>query len=133
MVDPVTSLIIGLLIIVSLVWIYLPKNGILAHWKRSKKNTHRVLIENSLKHAISTYPDGGVIDILIVIKAQRLIITISDDGKLTTPGNGSGLGLKNLQSRLQSIYDDNYQLESGFAAEGGFKVNIELPVHREEA
>ncbi len=91
------------------------------------------LIENSLKHAISTYPDGGVIDISIVIKAQRLIITISDDGKLTTPGNGSGLGLKNLQSRLQSIYEDNYSLESGFAPEGGFKVNIELPVHREEA
>ncbi len=90
------------------------------------------LIENSLKHAISTYPDGGVIDISIVIVAQRLIITISDDGKLTTPGNGSGLGLKNLQSRLQSIYEDNYSMESGFATEGGFKVNIEVPVHREE-
>ena len=58
MVDTVTSLIIGLLIIVSLVWIYLPKNGILAHWKRSKKNTHRVLIEDSLKHLYNCEYNG---------------------------------------------------------------------------
>jgi DtxR family Mn-dependent transcriptional regulator len=58
MVDPLTSLIIGLLIIVSLVWIYLPKNGILAHWKRSKKNTHRVLIEDSLKHLYNCEYNG---------------------------------------------------------------------------
>jgi len=90
------------------------------------------LIENSLKHAISTNPDGGIIDISIIIKAKRLMITIRDDGKITTTGKGTGLGLNNIQSRLQSIYDDNYQLESGFAPEGGFKVNIELPVHREE-
>jgi DtxR family Mn-dependent transcriptional regulator len=50
MVDPLTSLIVGLVIIVFLIWVYLPKNGLLAHLKRSKKNTHRVLIEDSLKH-----------------------------------------------------------------------------------
>ena len=58
MVDPLTSLIIGLLIIVSLIWIYLPKNGILTHWKRSKKNTHRVLIEDSLKHLYNCEYNG---------------------------------------------------------------------------
>jgi len=40
------------------------------------------LIENSLKHAISTNPDGGIIDISIIIKAKRLMITIRDDGKI---------------------------------------------------
>ena len=50
MVDPLSSLIVGLVIIVFLIWVYLPTNGLLAHLKRSKKNTHRVLIEDSLKH-----------------------------------------------------------------------------------
>jgi DtxR family Mn-dependent transcriptional regulator len=50
MVDPLSSLIVGLVIIVFLIWVYLPTNGLIAHLKRSKKNTHRVLIEDSLKH-----------------------------------------------------------------------------------
>jgi len=50
MVDPLTSLIVGFVIILFLIWVYLPRKGLLARLKRSKKNSHRVLIEDSLKH-----------------------------------------------------------------------------------
>lgn len=58
MVDPLTSLIVGFVIILFLIWIYLPGKGLLARWKRSKKNTHRVLIEDSLKHLYNCEYNG---------------------------------------------------------------------------
>jgi DtxR family Mn-dependent transcriptional regulator len=58
MVDPLTSLIIGLVIIVFLTWVYLPGKGLLARLKKSKKNTHRVLIEDSLKHLYNCEYNG---------------------------------------------------------------------------
>ncbi len=58
MVDPITSLIVGFVIILFLTWVYLPGKGLLARWKRSKKNTHRVLIEDSLKHLYNCEYNG---------------------------------------------------------------------------
>ncbi len=58
MVDPLTSLIVGFVIILFLTWVYLPGKGLLARWKRSKKNTHRVLIEDSLKHLYNCEYNG---------------------------------------------------------------------------
>jgi len=58
MVDPLTSLIIGLVVIVFLIWVYLPGKGLLARLKRNKKNTHRVLIEDSLKHIYNCEYNG---------------------------------------------------------------------------
>ena len=58
MVDPLTSLIVGFIIILFLIWVYLPRKGLLARWKRSKKNTHRVLIEDSLKHLYNCEYNG---------------------------------------------------------------------------
>jgi DtxR family Mn-dependent transcriptional regulator len=57
-VDPLTSLIVGFIIIFFLTWVYLPRKGLLARWKRSKKNTHRVLIEDSLKHLYNCEYNG---------------------------------------------------------------------------
>lgn len=58
MVDPLTSLIVGFIIILILTWVYLPGKGLLVRWKRSKKNTHRVLIEDSLKHLYNCEYNG---------------------------------------------------------------------------
>ncbi len=58
MVDPLTSLIVGFIIILFLIWVYLPRKGLIARLKRSKKNTHRVLIEDSLKHLYNCEYNG---------------------------------------------------------------------------
>ncbi|MCH7769435.1 MAG: metal-dependent transcriptional regulator [Bacteroidetes bacterium] len=58
MVDPLASLIIGFIIILFLIWVYLPRKGLLVRLKRSKKNTHRVLIEDSLKHLYNCEYNG---------------------------------------------------------------------------
>jgi len=90
------------------------------------------LIENSLKHAISKNSMGGTIKISLVTDDQHLNISISDDGGLSESPSKNGLGLKNLNSRLQSIYESDYQLDYGQSDAGGFEVNIKLPIHREE-
>ena len=58
MVDPLASLIVGFIIILFLIWVYLPRKGLLVRLKRSKKNTHRVLIEDSLKHLYNCEYNG---------------------------------------------------------------------------
>jgi len=58
MVDPLISLLVGFVIILFLTWVYFPKSGLLARWKRSNKYTSRVLIEDSLKHLYNCEYNG---------------------------------------------------------------------------
>ena len=50
MINPVTAIIIGLLILAIPFVLYWPRKGIIARWKRSKSNEQRILIEDALKH-----------------------------------------------------------------------------------
>ncbi len=80
MADPLTSLIVGFIIILVLIWVYLPKNGLLARWKRNKKNTHRILIENSLKHLYNCEYIG--IDCTLNSVAGNLSISADEAAKV---------------------------------------------------
>ncbi len=80
MVDPLTSLIVGFIIILFLTWVYLPRKGLLARWKRSKKNTHRVLIEDSLKHLYNCEYNG--INCTLNSVAGNLSISADESAKV---------------------------------------------------
>ena len=80
MVDPLTSLIVGLVIIVFLIWIYLPGKGLLVRLKRNRKNTHRVLIEDSLKHLYNCEYNG--INCTLNSVAGSLSISADDASKV---------------------------------------------------
>jgi len=80
MVDPLASLIVGFIIILFLIWVYLPRKGLLVRFKRSKKNTHRVLIEDSLKHLYNCEYNG--INCTLNSVAGNLSISADESSKV---------------------------------------------------
>lgn len=102
-------------------------------------------IENAFFHA---FPEGrsGTIQILMRQKGQNLEIKIIDDGvgmrqdkaeqvvrEKTHKEHFSGIGVNNVQDRLQLIYGKDYGIHIESIEKKGTTVTIILPVKRQEA
>ena len=91
------------------------------------------LVENSIKYAVSQMSAGGWIKIQAHRDDKFLQLLVIDNG----PGAASkrqlktkprrGVGLQNVESRLQVLYPDSYQFAAGPQAKGGFQVAIRIP------
>jgi|GEM_PF-5174991 len=87
------------------------------------------IVENSVKHGIEESGSTINISIAIVQEGNKLVIHCKDDGldiKQDTPS--SGLGLKNLQSRLDALYLDQAELNYGSISAGGYWTTIIIPI-----
>ena len=96
------------------------------------------LVENAIKHAINHMEAGGKIKITACLEHERLLLTVSDDG----PGiaeladgpygaeaiNFSGVGLKNIVDRLESLYGKSAEVSMLTKRGRGLTVQIRLPV-----
>jgi two-component system LytT family sensor kinase len=67
-------------------------------------------IENAFKHGIS-YSQASSIDITIVIFEKTLTLTVINPLVETDSFAPGGLGLKNVNRRLELLYADRYQLD----------------------
>ena len=63
------------------------------------------LAENAIKHGITQLPEGGGIWIESKIRGKNILIEVINSGKLKETFN-LGIGLNNLQKRLQSLFSD---------------------------
>lgn len=68
------------------------------------------LAENAIKHGITQLPDGGEILVTGQLEAEKLIIEVSNSGQLKGE-NIKGIGLKNVRSRLKSLFGESASLE----------------------
>ena len=76
------------------------------------------IVENTIKHGISKLTDNGVISIQSMVEKRApsqkeyLILSIKDNGPgistMPISSNGSGIGLKNVVSRLEQHYANDY-------------------------
>ena len=85
------------------------------------------LMENALRHGIAQLVEGGEIMIAAAKPGERLRLTVEnpcDPDRVR--GNGSGIGLANVRSRLDHIYGKEAWLEVEPGVER-FKVTICLP------
>src|SRR5262249_2927007 len=89
------------------------------------------LVENAIRHGIAVRATPGT----IVVSARRapegLRVTIADDGpglKGAAKTNGSGVGLANTRSRLETLYGSAHSFETRNGADGGLSVEILLPI-----
>lgn len=90
------------------------------------------IVENSIKHGVSSRVEGAKIAISSTIKDKQLVLRISDDG----PGLGSdydestpvGIGLKNTRARLEQLYGDEHSFSISDMDGGGVEVVIVIPV-----
>jgi sensor histidine kinase YesM len=90
------------------------------------------LVENAIKYAVTPKEDGADIRISARMVEQKIQITVSDTG----PGSGdnrdlhptsTGVGLGNIQERLNQAYGETHRFEIQSSPGSGFTVIIEIP------
>jgi len=90
------------------------------------------LLENAVIHGIAQMPEGGWIRLHAERNGERLSLTVENSWD---PEAGSsrrnGVGLKNVQRRLEARYGNAAQLEAS-AEENVFRVRLQFPVEEEK-
>ncbi len=92
----------------------------------------QTLVENAVRHSISTRPDGGRIEITARTDDKSLFVKVRDDGGDGLANqNGSHFGLRALRERLNAVYGDGAQLITQ-SDPAGFEVSLVIPRTRSE-
>ncbi|MEN6413077.1 MAG: LytS/YhcK type 5TM receptor domain-containing protein [Veillonellales bacterium] len=93
------------------------------------------LVENAIQHGLFPKVDQCVLAINISRKEKDVVICISDNGIGITADkmqqilafSSDGIGLKNVNSRLKSIYGESYGLQIDSKAGEGTRVIVRIP------
>ncbi|HLJ89189.1 MAG TPA: histidine kinase [Candidatus Angelobacter sp.] len=94
------------------------------------------MVENAVKHGISKRAKGGEIRIAASRSDGMLVLRIYNDGPSLPPNweqAGSGIGIANVRTRLQSLYGDASQLIMRNLEPGGVEVSVSLPFREASA
>jgi two-component system sensor histidine kinase AlgZ len=90
------------------------------------------LVENAVKHGIASLPEGGNVRLSAERQNGRLAIVVENSWDPDAPPRRSGgLGLKNVQQRLEARYGKEASLRVNTEGEV-FQVSLSLPVESEE-
>jgi len=90
------------------------------------------LVENSIKHGLSSKVGGGRITIRSRMEDAHAVIEVHDDGLGMTRDRlekalGRGIGLSNVNERLRTIYGTTYRLKLTSAPGEGTCARVEIP------
>jgi len=89
------------------------------------------VVENAIQHAVAPRSAPGSINIVAKRSGTLLRLEVKDNGPGIETHDGSlkrqGLGLSNVDARLQRIYGEAFSFEMTNAPEGGLHVIIEMP------
>ncbi len=90
------------------------------------------LIENSVKHGLSSKVDGGTVRFRSSLKEGRLHLLVEDDGvgipevKLATLRE-QGIGVSNVNERLKVLFGSDYRMRIDSKPGQGTRIEIEIP------
>ncbi|HET7209620.1 MAG TPA: histidine kinase [Terriglobales bacterium] len=95
------------------------------------------LVENSIKHGLSSKVEGGSIFLRSRVSDSMLIVEVEDDGvgmgaaqllERPTGIGGSGIGMANVAERLKVLYGDTARMHIDSREGKGTLVRLRLPV-----
>lgn len=92
--------------------------------------TLQPLVENSVKHAISSRAEGGLLTIMAERRNGFLALEVSDDGPgadVAELDRSAGSGLKIARQRVATRYGDGATFKIITAPQEGFNVRLEIP------
>jgi sensor histidine kinase YesM len=93
-------------------------------------------VENAIRHGIEPRGPGGRITIAARAVDKRLLLDITDNGPGTSrpvSDGQHGMGLVNVQARLETLYGNDHSFEAGNGPSAGFRVHVAIPlVYAEE-
>jgi two-component system LytT family sensor kinase len=94
------------------------------------------LIENSIKHGLEPRINGGTVTLRSRLEGDRVLIEVADDGvgmgnrpASALNRNGAGIGMKNVQERLEVLYGNQAQFSVVSNPGRGTRVSIEIPAN----
>jgi two-component system LytT family sensor kinase len=92
------------------------------------------LIENSIKHGLEPRLKGGTVTLRSKLVGDRVLIEVADDGvgidnqpTSTLRRTGAGIGMKNVQERLEVLYGPLARFSVTSNPGRGTLVSIEIP------
>jgi two-component system, LytTR family, sensor kinase len=91
------------------------------------------LIENSIRHGLSSKVDGGMIRVRTHSSEGRLLVIVEDDG-VGIPENRlatlfeSGIGVSNVNERLKVLFGNDYRMWVDSKPGEGTTTGIEIPL-----
>jgi two-component system LytT family sensor kinase len=92
------------------------------------------LIENSIKHGLEPRLKGGTVTLRSKLDGNRVLIEVADDGvgidnqpTSTLRRTGAGIGMKNVQERLEVLYGPLARFSVTSSPGRGTLVSIEIP------
>ena len=92
------------------------------------------LIENSIKHGLEPRIHGGTVTLRSKLEGDRVIIEVADDGvgmgdrpHTGIRRDGAGIGMKNVQERLEVLYGNQAAFNVVSNPGRGTSVTIEIP------
>jgi two-component system LytT family sensor kinase len=95
------------------------------------------LIENSIKHGLEPRIHGGTVTLRSRLEGDRVSIEVADDGVGITSQSsssvrrtGAGIGMKNVQERLEVLYGNQAHFNVTSNPGRGTLVSIEIPAER---
>jgi DtxR family Mn-dependent transcriptional regulator len=97
--DPLSALVVGLLLLGAVALVVWPRKGLIARWRQSARNSQRVRIEDALKHIydceyrrlICTRQSVAGVLMVSVDDAARLLARLEELGLLRSQGDGFAL------------------------------------------
>ena len=98
------------------------------------------LIENSIKHGLEPRIHGGTVTLRSKLSGDRVLIEVADDGvgmgdrpRTGLHSNGTGIGMKNVQERLEVLYGNQASFKVVSNPGRGTLVSIEIPTDLPES
>src|ERR1041385_7658717 len=91
------------------------------------------LVENSIKHGLSSKVEGGTIRIRTVRHGSKLSLLVEDDGvgipeaKLATLLDHGGIGVSNVNELLKVLFGNEYRMWIDSQPGRGTRIQIEVP------
>lgn len=95
------------------------------------------LVENAIKYAVTPKEEGADISVSAKLVDGKVEIKVSDTGPGTNSTSDSasgstGVGLGNIQERLNQAYGNSHKFEIESSSGNGFSVTITLPFETRE-
>ena len=89
------------------------------------------LVENAIVHGIAPLPEGGRLRVSAEQAPDRVVLAVSNTGPAVAGDaalwESRGTALRNIRTRLRTVYGEGAELRLSSPAAGGFEAVVRLP------
>ncbi|MBM3751496.1 MAG: hypothetical protein FJW21_10030 [Acidimicrobiia bacterium] len=86
------------------------------------------IVENAVKHGIAPMKDGGTVGVSVQWEGRTLVLIVTDSGQGAAATTGAGVGLQNVERRLEAHYGAAAALVFSATPGTGATVRLSLPL-----